>query len=267
MKISTLFFSIILIYLIIVAYMYLNQRKLLYLPSENNYLDDQIDFNFREVFIDVEKNLKLKAWLIENDFKNKKTLVFFHGNAGNLSNRTYKLNQLSKLDLNIIILAWRSFSGNEGEPSEQNLYNDAKKTIDWLNSRGVKNKNIILYGESLGTGIAVELGQTNQFGGIILESPFTSMTNAAKNIYPWLPVKYLLKDKYDSEKKIKNIKIPILIMHGKKDNIVPFKMGKKLYDLANNPKFFYFTENDDHMLTFDEKLVSAIKDFLIFNSQ
>ena len=267
MKISTLFFSIILIYLIIVAYMYLNQRKLLYLPSENNYLDDQIDFNFREVFIDVEKNLKLKAWLIENDFKNKKTLVFFHGNAGNLSNRTYKLNQLSKLDLNIIILAWRSFSGNEGEPSEQNLYNDAKKTIDWLNTRGVKNKNIILYGESLGTGIAVELGQTNQFGGIILESPFTSMTNAAKNIYPWLPVKYLLKDKYDSEKKIKNLQIPILIMHGKKDNIVPFKMGKKLYDLANNPKFFYFTENDDHMMTFDEKLVKTIKNFLIFNSQ
>ena len=267
MKISTLFFSIILIYLIIVAYMYLNQRKLLYLPSENNYLDDQIDFHFREVFIDVEKNLKLKAWLIENDFKNKKTLVFFHGNAGNLSNRTYKLNQLSKLDLNIIILAWRSFSGNEGEPSEQNLYNDAKKTINWLNSRGVKNKNIILYGESLGTGIAVELGQTNQFGGIILESPFTSMTNAAKNIYPWLPVKYLLKDKYDSEKKIKNLQIPILIMHGKKDNIVPFKMGKKLYDLANNPKFFYFTENDDHMMTFDEKLVNTIKNFLIFNSQ
>ena len=267
MKISTLFFSIILIYLIIVAYMYLNQRKLLYLPSENNYLDDQIDFNFREVFIDVEKNLKLKAWLIENDFKNKKTLVFFHGNAGNLSNRTYKLNQLSKLNLNIIILAWRSFSGNEGEPSEQNLYNDAKKTIDWLNSRGVKNKNIILYGESLGTGIAVELGQTNQFGGIILESPFTSMTNAAKNIYPWLPVKYLLKDKYDSEKKIKNLQIPILIMHGKKDNIVPFKMGKKLYDLANNPKFFYLTENDDHMMTFDEKLVNTIKNFLIFNSQ
>ena len=247
--------------------MYLNQRKLLYLPSENNYLDDQIDFNFKEVFIDVEKKLKLKSWLIENDLKNKKTLVFFHGNAGNLSNRIYKLNQLSKLDLNIIILAWRSFSGNEGEPSEQNLYNDAKKTIEWLNSRGVKNKNMILYGESLGTGIAVELGQINEFGGIILESPFTSMTNAAKNIYPWLPVKYLLKDKYDSEKKIKNIKIPILIMHGKKDNIVPFKMGKKLYDLANNPKFFYFTENDDHMLTFDEKLVSAIKDFLIFNSQ
>ena len=259
--------SFVVAYLVVLIFMYFYQRNLLYHPTENNYQNSKIQFDYEEIFIKVDKEINLKSWLIKKDFDKFKTLVIFHGNAGNLSNRTYKLNQLSKLDLNIIILAWRSFSGNEGEPSEENLYNDAKKTIDWLNSRGVKNKNIILYGESLGTGIAVELGQTNQFGGIILESPFTSMTNAAKNIYPWLPVKYLLKDKYDSEKKIKNLQIPILIMHGKKDNIVPFKMGKKLYDLANNPKFFYFTENDDHMMTFDEKLVNTIKNFLIFNSQ
>ena len=267
MKVSTLFFSIVLVYFIIVAFMYFNQRKLLYLPSENNYLDDPIEFKFEEVFIEVEKGLKLKSWLIQNDLKNKKTLVFFHGNAGNLSNRVYKLNQMSKLDLNILILAWRSFSGNNGEPTEQNLYNDAHKTIEWLNSKGVKNDNIILYGESLGTGIAVELGQTNNFRGIILESPFTSMENAAKNIYPWLPVKYLLKDKYNSERKIKEIKSPILILHGEKDKIVPFHMGKKLYDLANEPKFSYFTKDDDHMMKFDENLINSIKDFLSFNAQ
>ena len=242
--------------------MYLNQRKLLYLPSENNYLDDQIDFNFREVFIDVEKNLKLKAWLIENDFKNKKTLVFFHGNAGNLSNRTYKLNQLSKLDLNIIILAWRSFSGNEGEPSEQNLYNDAKKTIDWLNSRGVKNKNIILYGESLGTGIAVELGQTNQFGGIILESPFTSMEILAQKYYPYLPAKIILKDKYKSIEKINKIKFPMHVMHGKKDNIVPFYMGEEIFNKYVGVKSNYFNDNDDHMMEFNKGLIQSIDNFI-----
>ena len=253
--------------MIIVAYMYFNQRKLLYLPSENNYLDDPINFKYEEVFIKVEKNLKLKSWWIKNNLKNKKTLVFFHGNAGNLSNRTYKLNQLSQLDINILIIAWRSFSGNGGEPSELNLYNDAKKAIQWLNLKGIKNEDIILYGESLGTGVVVELGLENNFDSIILESPFTSMERAAKNIYPWLPVKFLLKDKYDSESKIKKIKIPILIMHGKKDRIVPFKMGKKLHDLANEPKFFYFTENDDHMLKFDESLVKTIRNFLSFNSQ
>ena len=193
MKISTLFLSILLIYLIIVAFMYFNQRKLLYLPSENNYLDDPIDFKYRELFIKVEEDIKLKSWLIEKDLKNKKTLVFFHGNAGNLSNRAYKLNELNKLDINILILAWRSFSGNSGEPSEKNLYNDALKAIEWLNLKGTQNKNIILYGESLGTGVAVELGLKNEFGGIILDSPFTSMEKAAKNIYPWLPIKFLLK--------------------------------------------------------------------------
>ena len=265
MKISTLIFSIIIIYLMIVAYMYFNQRKLLYLPSENNYLDDSIKFNYDEIFVEVEEGLRLKSWFIKKDLKKNKTVVFFHGNAGNLSNRTYKLNELYKLNLNILIPAWRSFSGNSGQPTENNLYFDAKKTIEWLNSKGIESKNIILYGESLGTGVAVELGQQNIFHGLILESPFTSMTDAAKNIYPWLPVKLLLKDKYDSENKIKNIKSPILIMHGKKDTIVPFRMGEKLYNLANEPKYSYFTENDDHMMEFNERLIGSIKNFLLLN--
>ncbi len=266
MKILTIIFSIFLIYIIIVTYMYLNQRNLLYLPNENNYLDDPIEFQFREVYIEVEKKLKLKTWLIEKDFKKRDTLVFFHGNAGNLSNRVYKLNKLNKLDINILILAWRSFSGNEGEPTEKNLYNDAKKTIEWLNSKGVKNEKIFLYGESLGSGVAVDLGLANNFKGIILESPFTSIEKAAKKIYPFLPVKYLLKDKYDSESKIKKIKVPILILHGEKDRIVPFDMGMKLYNLANEPKFSYFTKDDDHMMQYNDKLLDAIKNFLNFNT-
>ena len=131
-----------------------------------------------------------------------------------------------------------------------------------MNSKGIKNNSIVLYGESLGTGVAVELATSNIFNSVILESPFTSMTNAAKNFYPWLPIKYLIKDKYESENKIGNVKIPILILHGQKDNIVPFSMGKKLFDLANDPKEFYSTEHDDHMMTFDAKLVEKIKIFI-----
>ena len=132
MKIITLIISIILIYLVIVAFMYLNQRKLLYLPSENNYLDDEIQFDFKEVFIEVESDLKLKSWIIEKDFKKYKTLVFFHGNAGNLSNRTYKLNQLSKSQINILILAYRGFSGNKGEPTEKNLYKSINPNYSFI---------------------------------------------------------------------------------------------------------------------------------------
>ena len=254
--------STIVIYLILLTLIYINQRKLLYLPSENNYLDDPINFTYNEFFIEVDKDVKIKSWLIEKDLKKYKTILFLHGNAGNLFNRSYKLNRLNELNLNVLIISWRSFSGNLGEPNETNLYGDAKKAVKWLNDRGVETKNIILYGESLGTGVAVEIGQTNKFNSIILESPYTSMVKAAKIYYPYLPVNLLLKDKYNSEKKIKNIKTPILIMHGKKDNIVPFYMGKKLFETANKPKKFLQIEEDDHMLSFNDNLLLEIKNFI-----
>ena len=254
--------SIVLVYSAIVLFVYFYQRSLLYLPSENNYLSDKISFDYKEIFIETDKNVKLKSWFIEKDLKKFKTILFFHGNAGNLFNRVYKLNELNKLDLNILIISWRGFSGNEGEPSEKNLYHDAKEAVKWLNNRGVDNKNIILYGESLGTGVATELGKRNIFGGIILESPFTSIAKAAKIYYPYLPVNIILKDKYDSIEKIQRINTPVLIMHGKKDNIVPQKMGLELFEKANQPKFNYFPENDDHMLEYNDKLLNNIKLFI-----
>ena len=254
--------SIILAYLVIILFVYFYQRNLLYHPSENNYLNDKIGFTYKEIFIETDKNIKLKSWFIEKDLKNFKTILLFHGNAGNLFNRVYKLNELNKLDLNILIISWRGFSGNEGKPTEKNLYYDAEKAVKWLNNRGVESRNIILYGESLGTGVATELGKNNVFGGIILESPFTSIANAARIYYPYLPVNILLKDRYDSIGKIQDITIPILIMHGKKDNIVPQKMGLELYEKANQPKFDYFPENDDHMMEYNDKLINSIKLFI-----
>ena len=145
---------------------------------------------------------------------------------------------------------------------KKNLYHDAEEAVKWLNNRGAISKNIILYGESLGTGVATELGTSNAFGGIILESPFTSIANAAKIYYPYLPVNIILKDRYNSIGKIKNITTPILIMHGKKDNIVPQKMGLELYEKANQPKFSYFPENDDHMMEYNDNLLNSIKLFI-----
>jgi len=159
--------SAIVIYLILLTLIYINQRKLLYLPSENNYLDDPINFTYNEFFIEVDKDVKIKSWLIEKDLKKYKTILFLHGNAGNLFNRSYKLNRLYELNLNVLIISWRGFSGNPGKPNETNLYRDAKKSVKWLNDKGVETENIILYGESLGTGVAVEIGQTNKFNSII----------------------------------------------------------------------------------------------------
>ena len=254
--------SVVLAYFIIILFVYFYQRNLLYHPSENNYLNDKITFNYEEIFIETEKKIKLKSWFIKKDLNKFKTILIFHGNAGNLFNRVYKLNELNKLDVNILLISWRGFSGNKGKPTEKNLYHDAEEAVKWLNNRGAISKNIILYGESLGTGVATELGTSNAFGGIILESPFTSIANAAKIYYPYLPVNIILKDRYDSIGKIKNITTPILIMHGKKDNIVPQKMGLELYEKANQPKFSYFPENDDHMMEYNDNLLNSIKLFI-----
>ena len=254
--------SIIIAYIVVIIFVYFYQRNLLYHPSENNYQNDTIQFNHQEIFIKVNDEIKLKSWIINKDLKNFKTLVFFHGNAGDLSNRIYKLNELDKLNINILLISWRGFSGNAGYPTEKNLYEDAEAAIKWLNKKKVSNSQIILYGESLGTGVAVEIASKNNFNSIILESPFTSIENSAKIYYPYLPVSFLLKDRYDSISKIKKINSPILIMHGRKDDIVPFFMGKKLFEKANSPKDSYFTDIDDHMMEFNSQLLNKIKDFI-----
>ena len=254
--------SVVLAYFIITLFVYFYQRNLLYHPSENNYLNDKITFNYEEIFIETKKKIKLKSWFIKKDLNKFKTILIFHGNAGNLFNRVYKLNELNKLDVNILLISWRGFSGNKGKPTEKNLYHDAEEAIKWLNNRGAISKNIILYGESLGTGVATELGTSNAFGGIILESPFTSIANAAKIYYPYLPVSIILKDRYDSIGKIKNINTPIFIMHGKMDNIVPQQMGLELFEKANNPKYSYFPEDDDHMMNYNKQLLNEIKLFI-----
>lgn len=254
--------SVVLAYFIIILFVYFYQRNLLYHPSENNYLNDKITFNYEEIFIETDKKIKLKSWFIKKNLDKFKTILIFHGNAGNLFNRVYKLNELNKLDVNILLISWRGFSGNKGKPTEKNLYRDADESVKWLNNQGVISKNIILYGESLGTGVATELGTSNAFGGIILESPFTSIANAAKIYYPYLPVSIILKDRYDSIGKIKNINTPIFIMHGKMDNIVPQQMGLELFERANNPKYSYFPEDDDHMMNYNKQLLNEIKLFI-----
>ena len=166
------------------------------------------------------------------------------------------------MNINFLLLSWRGFSGNKGEPTEQGLYQDARSAVKWLIKQGVFEENIIIYGESLGTGVTTEIAQNRNFAGIILESPFTSMVAAGKSKYPIFPIRLLLKDRYESDKKIKNIKSPVLIMHGEQDNIVPFWMGEKMFELANEPKYSYFSKYDDHMMDFNNELINSIKLFL-----
>jgi|TARA_Y100000310_G_scaffold19850_1_gene19386 hypothetical protein len=262
MSFTKLVILIIVTYCLLLTFVFFYQRKLLYHPNFSNHVTgDGLIHSIEKINIKTEDNIDLKGWFHLKDLK-KKTILFFHGNAGTLDNRIYKLNFLGNLDINFLIIAWRGYSGSSGKPTELGLYQDAKSAVNWLNLKGIVEKNIILYGESLGTSVAIEIGQNKNFAGIILEAPFTSMVDTGKKYYPFFPVKLLLKDKYESKNKIKNIKFPILVMHGKKDKIIPFYMGEAIYNLANKPKFKYFSDNDDHMMDFDENLVNEISSFL-----
>ena len=253
---------VILIYLIITFILYSYQRNLMYHPVENNYQGDKLMVKIEKVNIKTEDNIDLLAWYHKKNLTKYKTILYLHGNAGALENRIHKINHFDGMKVNFLLVAWRGFSGNKGSPTEKGLYQDARSAVKWLNDNGIRNENIIIYGESLGTGVATEIAQNKNFAGIILESPFTSMIEAARSRYPIFPIRLILKDKYESDKKIKNIKSPILVMHGEVDKIVPYKMGKKIYELANEPKFFYSQEYGDHMLEYDEKLLIALKKFI-----
>ena len=258
--------GLILFYILLIIIVFFFQRNLLYHPKVDNYLKDNLvaePSEIKKIKINTGDKLDLNAWFYDKNIKKFKTIVFFHGNAGSLKNRTYKLNHFKDLSVNFLIVAWRGFSGNKGKPNEIGLYEDARSAVKWLNAKGIQDKNIILYGESLGTAVAVEIAQNKNYAGLILESPFTSMVDMGKKYYPFLPVSFLLKDKYESHKKINKISVPILVIHGKVDKIVPYAMGKKMYELANEPKFFYSQEYGDHMIEYDEKLLTALKKFIL----
>ena len=254
--------GILVIYASVLVLLFIFQRNLMYHPDENNYFGDKLEVNIEKVKIKTSDNIDLLGWFHKKDLKRLKTIVYFHGNAGKLENRIHKLNHFKDMDVNFLIIAWRGFSGNEGKPSEEGLYIDGNSAIMWLKNLGLSEEDIIIYGESLGTGIATEIAQNNNFAGLILETPFTSMIEAAKNFYPYIPVSLILKDKYKNNLKIKNVNIPVLVMHGETDQIVPFWMGEKIYEIANQPKYSYFTKYDDHMMEYDEKLLSALKTFI-----
>ena len=151
--------AIILFYLLILIFVFFYQRNLLYHPFENNYSSDQTNFSYEEVFIPVLNGNNLKGWFHKKDLNNKKTLIFFHGNAGDLRNRIYKLNLIKDFDINFLIVAYRGFSGNKGKPTELGLYEDARSVLNWLKNKNIREDQIIIYGESLGTGVSIEVGK------------------------------------------------------------------------------------------------------------
>ena len=240
------------------------EKGLIFHPDKDNdsITPDAYGIEYDDVTFRTEDGLNLHGWFVpgkkSSPDEDLHTLLWFHGNAGNINHRLGNLKMLhERVPVNVFIIDYRQYGRSEGKISEKGTYIDAGAALAHLHSRKeINQEKIIFFGRSLGSAVAVELALKEKCRALILETPFTSILEMGKKLYPFLPVSLLLKTKYDSLSKIRNIKVPILIMHGDKDDLVPFEHGKRLYDMANEPKEFYTIpgagHNDTHIVGGDE---------------
>jgi uncharacterized protein len=227
--VSTMYFALL-------AIIYFNQRDLLYHPAKELHSFESYKFlNTKEIQLLTADNVRLRAWYKEPD-KAGLMVIFLHGNAGNISNRIDKLKALIDHGDGFIIVEWRGFGKSEGVPTKNGLFLDAEAGINFLKQNNYDLTKIIIIGESLGTGVAVEMATRYKFKGVFLLTPYTSIVDRASEIYPYLPVKYLTKDNFVVLDKIDKINQPLLIVHGTADNVVPYEHALKVFQRAKEPK-------------------------------
>ena len=231
------------VYLAACAALFFAQEFLLFKPDhqvadKNTIFPEAIEYR-----IPVNDTLSLQAWSNPPSHKDAITVVMLHGNAGNLSTRKKHIDNFRDAERGFLIFSWRGYGNNPGKPSEAGLYADAQAALNWLNQKGIPDTQIILYGESLGSGVAVEMATQRELKGLILGAPYTSITEMAKRDYPWMPIDLLLKHPFDSLSKLPDISEPLAILHSRDDPVIPFELGQKLAKQAHEPKAFYrFTD-------------------------
>ena len=224
------------VYAVVVAFVYFRQSSLIYYPNMpgRNLVatPDRVGLNYRDVQFVTEDNIKLHGWFVPHDAA-KGTLLFFHGNAGNISHRLESIDFFHRLELNVFIIDYRGYGQSEGKVSEQGTYRDAVAAWDYLTqTRGINADQIIIFGRSLGGSIASWLASKHTPAALIVESGFSSVTSMAKRIYPFLPISWLASFKYDTKNYVSNIACPILVAHSRSDDIVPFDEGRVIFDAA-----------------------------------
>lgn len=198
------------------------------------------------------------------------TVLFLHGNAGNISHRMEKLQILADLGADTFIIDYRGYGRSEGQPNEQGTYRDAQAAYEYLTNgapggRALPSQSIIIYGESLGSAVAVDLAAKQAVGGVIIEEAFTSVGDVGQKMFPFLPVRWLVRNKYDTLSKIGRIKAPLLIFHSRDDEIIPFRHAQRLLAAANEPKQLVELTggHNDAFAVSGETYRAALKDFLI----
>ena len=248
----------LIVYFLLLAFLFFFQRQLQYLPLGRSA---EIPSGFEAETLTTSDGLKILSWYHPAK-KGEKIFLYFHGNAGNIGDRSYKFTSFSDEGFGILAISYRGYLGSQGKPSEAGLIKDGEAGLKFLLDQGYKISDIILFGESLGSGVAVQLAAKEKFNSVILESPFSSVTSVAQRKYWFAPIGLLLKDHFDSMKFVPEITSPTLIFHGTKDGIVPFSEGKNLFEAIKSPKKFIELQGAGHLEFPEEFLIQEIKNFL-----
>ena len=260
------------------------EDRLIYFPSrypEGNWNVNALPRHEGEVWARVEDvwltttdAVKLHGWYCTpvrtehgnaSDLPTRQVLLWLHGNAGNITNRYDMIEEMVKLPVDIFIIDYRGYGKSEGSPSEEGLYRDAQAAWEFLvNTRGIDPQRIIIFGKSLGGAIAIDLATRVASGGLIVQSSFTSVGDMADSVVP-LVVKPLLRTRMDSLGKISRVSCRKLFVHGRADEVVPFELGRRLYEAASEPKRFYEVKGARHNETYligGAAYFGAIREFL-----
>jgi fermentation-respiration switch protein FrsA (DUF1100 family) len=224
---------------------------------------EDIGLYYEDVFFDTEDGEHINAWFVPGT-AGAPTILFCHGNAGNIGDRLEKISALHSLGLNIFIFDYRGYGASSGRPSEKGVYSDALAAFDYLQGReDINNKKIIAYGVSLGGAVAVDLASKRPVAALILDSTFSSGADMGKIIAPFVP-SIFFSVKFASIEKIKDVLVPKLFFHSLQDEMVPYELGKKLFSQAPEPKSFVTVEglHNDVFASSRMNYLQNVDDFL-----
>jgi fermentation-respiration switch protein FrsA (DUF1100 family) len=259
-------------YLLLVTFIYLTQASLLYLPGmPGRQLDttpDAIGLKYEDVSLDTSDGVRIHGWFVRGDLS--RTLLYFHGNAGNISHRLHSIRQFHDLGLSVFIIDYRGYGQSDGSPSEEGLYRDAEAAWQYLTEvRGVRAEDIVVFGRSLGGSVAAWLAAGRSPGALILDSSFTSVPDIGQDAYPWLPVRLLSRFRHATKEYLTKATCPVLVVHSRDDEIIPFDHGETLFSAANEPKDFLELRgghNDAHFRS-ESAYLDGLRRFLRSNGK
>ena len=261
-------FTLVLIgYLSLGAILYYMQPWFTYKPTaEVLYNPSDINMDYEKVQLDTPDDLTLDGWYIPA-VKGQFTVLFCHGNGGNIAHRLDSINIFNQLGLNCLIFDYRGYGNSNGKPNEEGTYIDARTAYDWLvKTKKVLPENIIIFGRSLGGAVAAKLASEVEKRGLIIESAFTSYGDIAQKFYPYMLVRPFVKYKYNTLENIKKANCPVLIAHSRDDELVPFEFGSRLYEAAAEPKEFLeiFGSHNDGFLHSGQTYTEGLDEWLGF---